>query len=387
MGRQLYVFLALSVFTILLLGRAASCQQTDPYTVVKAYPSLTFNSPIDLQMPRSGDTRLFIVEQAGKIYGFAAQASASQKDLFLDISDTVSQSGGELGLLGLAFHPNYRRNGYFYVYYTTGSSPIRSVVARYRRSSTDKTVADPASGVEILTFDQPYENHNGGQIAFGPDGFLYIATGDGGSGGDPQGNGQSLATLLGKILRIDVDHRSGDSKYRIPRSNPFRRTAGAKGEIFAYGLRNPWRFSFDSRTGLLWAGDVGQDAREEIDIVRKGKNYGWNIREGSTCYSESQGCDSSGKVEPIFDYTHADGESVTGGFVYRGRRLGELRGQYVYGDFISGRIWGLRRRAGRVVNTLLADTSLNISAFGRTRRGELLLLSYSDGAIYKLQKQ
>lgn len=366
-----------------LLPQSAFSQARERFQAVKAYPKLTFSAPIDLQSPKSGDSRLFLAEQSGKIFAFRDAAGVGTKDLFLDLSGVVSQ-GGELGLLGFAFHPKYKDNGYLFVNYTVNSPSLRTVIARYQRSSSNRRIADPDSGVEILSYNQPYDNHNGGQIAFGPDGFLYIASGDGGSAGDPDGNGQDLGTLLGKILRIDVDSTSGELQYAIPESNPFVGVSGAREEIYAYGLRNPWRFSFDARTGRLWAGDVGQDSKEEIDIIRKGGNYGWNIREGKDCFSQSLGCSTTGKIDPVYDYSHSLGQSITGGYVYRGSRFSNLRGKYIFADFITGKVWALHKRSRQWRATTLASTGLFISSFGLSKRKELLLLSYADGSIYKL---
>jgi glucose/arabinose dehydrogenase len=377
-------FLVLTLIIGFTATRAASCQTRERYEAKKAFPNLTFSTPIDLQSPKSGDSRLFIAEQSGKIYAFRDRGSVSTKELYLDLSGVVSQGGDEVGLLGFTFHPSYKDNGYLYVNYTVSSPSLRTVIARYQRGATNSLVADPDSGFEILSFSQPYSNHNGGQIAFGRDGYLYIASGDGGSAGDPDGNGQDLGVLLGKILRINVDETSGELNYSIPSSNPFVGVSGAREEIYAYGLRNPWRFSFDSTTGKLWAGDVGQDSREEINIIRKGGNYGWNIREGKDCFSESLGCSKTGKIDPIFDYSHSVGQSVTGGYVYRGRRFSSLRGKYVFADFVTGKVWALSKSGGRWRSTTLSSTGLFISAFGLSRTKELLLLSYADGSIYKL---
>jgi glucose/arabinose dehydrogenase len=256
------------------------------------------------------------------------------------------------------------------------------VVAEYHTSTTDPNVADPTERV-LLTLDQPFDNHNGGRIQFGPEGFLYIGFGDGGSGGDPSGNGQNLDTLLGKILRIDV---GSAGLYSVPPDNPFVGQGGARAEIWAYGLRNPWRFSLDSTTGRLFVADVGQGSFEEVDIVAKGGNYGWNIMEGTHCYQPPTGCDTTGLDLPIVDYSHSEGSSVTGGYVYRGTRNQELRGLYIFGDFITGRIWTLTETSPGVwARALLLDTDLNISAFGLDPAGELLVVDY-NGAVYRLRK-
>jgi len=304
---------------------------------------------------------------------------------FLDIRDRVNDDGDEEGLLGLAFHPQFKSNGYFYVDYTA-SGPDRTVIARYQVDPANANRADKNSQLVLLEISQPYSNHNGGQIVFGPDGYLYIAMGDGGSGGDPHNNGQNPQALLGKILRIDVNSPSAGRNYGIPADNPFVNNAsGYKEEIYAYGLRNPWRFSFDSTTGWLWAADVGQNRIEEIDIIEKGKNYGWRIMEGTECYNPGRGCDTRGLVQPIWEYSHETGQSITGGFVYRGSSVPELVGQYIYADYVSGRIWALRYDGhGRAINTELVDTPFLISSFGVDRNNELYLCTFNK-RIYRLR--
>jgi glucose/arabinose dehydrogenase len=303
----------------------------------------------------------------------------------LNLSDKVL-SGGELGLLGLAFDPRFNETGYFYVYYTA-DNPLRSVISRFSVSPSNGSLADANSEEIVLQVLQPNSNHKGGQIAFGPDGYLYIGLGDGGGEGDPLGNGQNLSTLLGKILRIDTESASGGLNYSIPRDNPFAgNTKGYRAEIYAYGLRNPWRFSFDPVTGRLWVGDVGQDRMEEIDIVQNGINYGWNIMEGSLCYFPPSACNQSGLELPVWEYNHSLGYAVTGGFVYRGTAFPDLAGAYVYGDYGSGRIWALRYNgSGPRLNTEIADTGLNIPSFGLDPHNELLICAF-DGNIYKLHR-
>ncbi|MGK7369187.1 MAG: PQQ-dependent sugar dehydrogenase, partial [Candidatus Halalkalibacterium sp. M3_1C_030] len=244
--------------------------------------------------------------------------------------------------------------------------------------------ADPNSETPILQYNQPESNHNGGHLSFGPDGYLYIASGDGGGGGDPYDNGQDPSTLLGNILRIDVDASSNGNKYAIPPNNPFvGNDQGYREEVYAYGLRNPWRFSFDSENGRLFAADVGQNQYEEIDIIESGGNYGWNIMEGAHCYN-SDSCDQSGLILPIWEYDHSEGQSITGGYVYRGPSLNGLTGQYIYGDFSSGRIWALDvSDTDDPSNSELIDTDLNISSFGTDANNELYICSF-DGNIYRL---
>src|SRR3989339_1275940 len=314
-----------------ILFLSCSEKSLPQYTLQEAFPNLTFSSPLDLQNAGDGTDRIFVVEQAGKIYVFENNPGATIKNKFLDITDSVS-SGGEMGLLGLAFHPNYESNGYFYVNYTKSQPYLRTLIVRFKLSSTNPDSADRSSSKILMEITQPYSNHNGGQLAFGPDGYLYIGLGDGGSGGDPHNNAQNKSSWLGKILRIDVDQTQGSINYAIPLNNPFKNnTQGFKEEIYAYGLRNPWRFSFDSPTGRLWCADVGQNAWEEIDLIVKGGNYGWCCYEGNHTYNTT-GCNSNNYINPIWEYGHNSdgGLSITGGFVYRGRNASELSGKYIY---------------------------------------------------------
>lgn len=324
---------------------------------------------------RSG--RLFVVEQAGTIR--IIHNGRVLPTPFLDIRSRVI-SGGELGLLSVAFHPRYASNGRFFVNYTATGARLRTVIAEYRASAADANVADPTERV-ILEIGQPFRNHNGGLNLFGPDGMLYIGMGDGGSAGDPFNNGQRLDTLLGKLLRIDVD---GESPYRVPRDNPFAGRRGARGEIWAYGLRNPWRFSFDRATGRLLLADVGQHKWEEIHLIEKGQNYGWNIMEGWHCFNPPTGCRKAGLRLPIAEYDHAQGCSITGGYVYRGSRLPDLRGRYLFGDYCSGRLWALTEgRGSRWRMTQLLSTGLQISSFGEDQEGELYVVDHRGG-IYRI---
>lgn len=378
---------------ILVLSYTTACSQpnqSDPpiqngaITVVEAFPALSFTRPVDFQHAGDNSNRIFVVEQRGVISVFENDASTTQKSNFLNIESQVDDSGNEEGLLGLAFHPDYESNGYFYVNYTA-SSPNRTVISRFTVSSSNPNQADTGSELVLLEYDQPYSNHNGGQVSFGPDGYLYIAVGDGGSGGDPQGNGQNLKTLLGSILRIDVDQASGASNYSIPADNPFANNSeGFRGEIYAYGLRNPWRFSFDSANGQLWTGDVGQNKFEEVDIITKGGNYGWNTMEGLHCFKPAD-CNQEGLELPIWEYDHTQGDiSITGGFVYRGALLEELEGLYIYADYVSGRIWTLDGNdPANPVNKELLNADFPISSFGIDQNQELYICGFDD-KIYKL---
>lgn len=343
--------------------------------LVNPFPNLTFNQPLDLQSPDDDTDRIFVVEKRGSILVFPNNAATSTNTTFLSLNGISTTS--EQGLLGLAFHPDYRNNGFFYVFYTPTSS--LAVVSRFRVSD-DANVADAGSEERILEIPQPETNHNGGQISFGPDGFLYIAVGDGGGGGDPDNNAQNRTNLLGTILRIDVDNPQNGSNYGIPSNNPFVNEALVRPEIYAYGLRNPWRMSFDVGSGSLWTADVGQGAREEINRVVSGGNYGWKIFEGTSCFSGD--CSVTGLEQPVFEYNHDNGDrSVTGGFVYRGTAIPELVGKYVYGDFVSGRIWALDVNTG--VNELLLDSRLSIASFGTDNANEIFICDFG-GHIYTL---
>ena len=332
-------------------------------------------SPVDLQ--HAGDSRLFILEQRGSIR--VVQDGNLLPDPFLDIQEKVTSSGNEQGLLGLAFHPKYASNGLFFVNYTGKGGD--TLVARYQ-VSTDANRTDPSTETILLRIGQPFPNHNGGGMAFGPDGYLYVGSGDGGAAGDPFNNGQSLDTLLGKLLRVDVDQ--GDA-YGIPSDNPFAQGGGLP-EIWAYGLRNPWRFTFDSLTGDLFIGDVGQGDWEEIDFLPAGSpggaNFGWDLREGLHPYS---GGSAEGLLDPVAEYGHNLGCSVTGGAVVRSPSLPEWQGVYLYGDYCSGRIWGLLRGPqGGWQNSILFETDFRITSFGTDQRGEVYVLD-REGTIYRLE--
>ena len=337
-----------------------------------------FREPTNLVQAHDG--RLLVTEQDGRIWAFdPAGSEVPAATEFLDITDRVSSRRSEEGLLGLALDPANEQR--LYVYYSA-ADPRRSVVSRFTLAA-DRSRADPDSELVILEVGQPYANHNGGQIAFGPDGYLYIGLGDGGSAGDPLGSGQDTSSLLGSILRIDVSQATTAQPYAIPPDNPFA-SGGGRGEIWAYGLRNPWRFSFDRATGELWTGDVGQNRWEEIDLIERGGNYGWNRLEGNHCFS-ARDCDRAGTVPPVWEYS-LDGQpcSVIGGYVYRGSTIPWLRGVYVYGDFCTGEVFGLRYTDGQVIeHQRLADTRRRIMSFAEDDSGELYLLSQKSG-IYRL---
>ena len=346
------------------------------YNIENAYPNLTFDNPVGIYHSGDNTNRIFILEQEGLIKVFNNDASAINVEIFLDITSIVDQDGGytEEGLLGLAFHPNYNENGYFFVNYTS-HNPRRNVIARYNVSANNPNQADEESSFIILEVNQPYTNHNGGQLSFGPDAYLYIIFGDGGSAADPHNNGQNLTTLLGSLIRIDVDNPTGELNYGIPPDNPFIAPLAARDEIYAYGLRNMWRFSWDFETGLLWGADVGQNAYEEIDIIYSGLNYGWNTMEGNHCYPIGSDCNTDGLELPIWEYELYVNDvcSITGGYVYRGNDLNGLIGKYIYGDWCTGDIWALTYESdNNIINQHLLTTGINITTFGLDQFNELL---------------
>jgi glucose/arabinose dehydrogenase len=353
-------------------------------TAVAAYPNLSFEQPVEYLHGGDSSNRVFAIERTGKIFVFDNNPQVAKTALFLDLSNLIDASYIEKGLLGLAFHPKYSENGLFYVNYTNRT---HTIVARYRVNPANPEQALPDSGQVLLAIAQPYRNHNGGHLAFGPDGYLYIGMGDGGSAGDPQGNAQNLGSLLGKMLRIDVNQALGGKSYGIPVDNPwFGNKTGYQEEIYAYGLRNPWKFSFDVQNGRLWVADVGQNKVEEIDIVEKGLNYGWNTMEGSQCYPTSINCSQDGLQRPVWEYTHPLGNSITGGYVYYGNQIPGLYGAYIYGDYVTGMIWALWIDADQVPhNFLLLDSKINISSFGLDQNNELYILDLG-GKIYKLKE-
>ena len=339
------------------------------------------DAPVALTHAGDGSGRLFVAEQGGRIVSLNADGDPTP---FLDVSSLIV-SGGERGLLGLAFHPEFEENGRFFVNYTDTAGD--TVIAEYQATPSDTLQADASSARVLLRVDQPYSNHNGGHLEFGPDGYLYIALGDGGSAGDPHENGQDLSTLLGKILRIDVDEQS-EGDYGVPPDNPFVGETDARPEIWAFGLRNPWRFSFDRATGQMWIGDVGQVTLEEIDRARAGEgglNFGWNDMEGSACYEPADDCARDGRVLPITEYAHDFGCSVTGGHVYRGDKEPSLVGGYFFGDYCSGTIWAVAEDApvGSPPIEML-QTEASISSFGEDEAGELYLTDLSSGSVFRL---
>ncbi|MGB7739586.1 MAG: PQQ-dependent sugar dehydrogenase [Steroidobacteraceae bacterium] len=362
----------------------------------RAFASLpAFSSPILLLQGPGDATRWFVVEQRGTVRVFDNQPAVATSSSFVDISARV-RSGGEQGLLGMAFHPGFPTDPRVYLSYTNATSGLVSRVSEFRTRDGGATL-DPASEVILLTVAQPEINHNGGHIAFGPDGLLYIGLGDGGSGGDPWGtigNGQNLRTLLGKLLRIDVNGSTGNVPYRIPASNPYAGNAlcnsgtGAQNcpEIYAYGLRNPWRWSFDRLSGELWLADVGQGAIEEVDRIVSGGNYGWRCFEGTGSYNSTCGPNAASSLPPVAQYSHAVGQSITGGYVYRGAAMPALVGRYVFGDFVSGRIWHIARDTAPTLSVTAGfDSGLSIASFGQGIDGELYVVNYG-GTLHRLRQ-
>lgn len=323
--------------------------------------------------------------QRGEVMAFRVDADgrASEPEVWLDIRDATSRRGNEEGLLDVAFHPDFANNGRLFVHHSLAGEREGRVV-EFRAPEGFSAPVDRTTGRTLLAIDQPYRNHNGGELEFGPDGMLYLGLGDGGSAGDPEGRAQDLGTLLGKLLRIDVDGESPGLAYAIPPDNPFADVDGARGEIWALGLRNPWRFSFDPATGELWVGDVGQLRFEEIDVVTRGGNYGWRRLEGFEVYDAGAAMGPNPPIDPVLAYPRSEGTSVTGGHVYRGERVEALRGQYVYGDYGSGRVWMVPAAAPSDTEPVLLFRCERPASFGRDARGELYVCSF-DGRIYRIE--
>ncbi len=381
LGSKKFIQVAFYLF-IMLFGFSGVLKATPEIQIEAVITGL--DNPVAITHAGDGSGRLFITQLSGQILIFDGNQILPEP--FLDIGSLVS-TGGERGLFSVSFHPEYTNNGFLFVNYTDINGD--TVVARYSVSA-EPNVADSDSAFILLTVPQPFANHNGGQLQFGPDGFLYIGMGDGGSGGDPSNNAQTLSNLLGKILRIDVD---GGSPYSIPADNPFMGEPGASEEIWALGLRNPWRFSFDRLTGDLFVADVGQSNLEEVNYQpvdsQGGENYGWRLMEGSDCFNPSVNCNNGMLTLPILEYDHSLGCSITGGYRYRGNENPGLLGVYFYGDFCTGRIWGAtQNNAGEWTTTVLLDTDLSITAFGEDENGEIYLAHFSsgDGTIYRISE-
>ncbi|MBE0599045.1 MAG: PQQ-dependent sugar dehydrogenase [Desulfuromonadales bacterium] len=376
---------------LLLLGTACNGGSSSSPAIAaeisleRAFAELSFRQPVAMVQAPGNGSRWWVLEKGGRVLTFTA--GEAEAAVALDLGERVDAGPGEAGLLGIAFHPRFVENSQLFLSYTAPGSPLVSRITRFTTPDGGRTI-DPATEQILLTLEQPFGNHNGGQIAFGPDGYLYIGFGDGGSGGDPQGNGQNVQTLLGAILRLDVDTSGGERAYGIPGDNPFA-AGGGRPELYAWGQRNPWRFSFDRQTGRLWAADVGQNHWEEVNLIDRGGNYGWNIREGSHCYPPSvQTCRTEGLIDPVAEYPNAGGDcSITGGYVYRGQKLPSLQGRYLFGDFCSGRLWALPLNADGVPaggHRLLLDSDHQISSFAEGNDGELYLLDFGGGGVWQV---
>lgn len=400
LGPRLLAVVLCGLVTGCKLAPAAPRAPDSGVAVVRAFPGVAFEAPLGLYEAPGDAGRLYVLERAGRVRVFPRDeaVTAAQVTTALDLSKVVVTSG-EGGLLGLAFHPRWPERPEVFLSYTErgpGRHPLRSVVSRFRSRDRGATF-DAASEERLFEVDQPWTNHNGGNLAFGPDGFLYFGLGDGGSGGDPRDSGQRLDTTLGKLLRLDVEVPAAE-RYGIPRDNPFasegtpcnRGSAAMDGpegarcaELYAWGLRNPWRFSFDTKTGELWVGDVGQNTWEEVDLVVRGGNYGWRRREGAHCFKPAVGCGTEGLVEPVVEYGREVGVSVTGGYVYRGTAVPSLVGKYVFGD-LNGAVFVLERGSGGASFRPLVATTLTIASFAQLADGEVYVLDLSRGGVYRL---
>ena len=366
----------------LLAAMPASGEEATNLKIVRAFPNLQLERPIVLTWDGVDRDSLYVVTQYGKVLKMPNKQSNTENDLevILDWEEKVyyNDKENEQGLLGLAFHPKFKENGQFFLHYTIEGKPEHTnVISRFKIGKDGK--ADPTSEEVLISITHPFWNHKGGGLAFGPDGYLYISVGDGGKANDPFGNGQNKATLLGKILRIDVDHKDEGKTYAIPKDNPFAKEKGAKGEIYAYGFRNVWGMNFDPKTKQLWAADVGQDLWEEIDIVVKGGNYGWNLREGFHKFPLGIGGGSDPRkdlIEPVYEYHHDFGKSITGGFVYRGKKFPDLNGWYLYADYVTSKVWALKvdEETKAVTNRSIPfDKTSTFIAFGNDPDDELYL--------------
>jgi glucose/arabinose dehydrogenase len=382
--------LLLSAFTLV-------AKQEIPLVHFKqTYSNVPMQRPLWLCEAPDHSKRIFVIEQAGRILIMPADRSRSDAKVFLDLTDRKPFEKNEEGVLGFAFHPKYKKNGKFYLFYSQ-QEPKRSVISEFQVSKNPDG-ADKTSERILMQWERPNWNHDGGEIEFGPDGYLYISVGDGGGKNDQYGNSQKKDSLLAKILRIDVDARTEGLPYGIPRDNPFLMDKSFRPEIYAWGMRNPWRFSFDRKTGLLYCGDVGQDKWEEIDIIQKGGNYGWSYREGSHEFKEGAPADAK-FIDPILEYphnaslgtNHQPGISITGGYVYRGKKISGLQGVYVYADWGTGTVWGLRYEKGKVTASRVLELApkvfpaRQVCSFGEDANGELYLLGY-DHKIYQMEE-
>jgi glucose/arabinose dehydrogenase len=353
-----------------------------------AFPGISFEFPLAMIPAPAPGTDWFVVEKGGRIHRVTGEGDGATSTLFVDLTDRVYSGDSEMGLLGFAFDPDFAGTNLVYLSYNYLDDGEK--FSRISSMTVDATtnVAIPSSESVILELSQPYGNHNGGSIAFGPDGFLYISFGDGGAAGDPENRAQNLEVLWGKMLRIDVHPADTTQPYAIPSDNPFAAGGGAP-EIFAWGLRNVWKFSFDTQTGELWAGDVGQGEIEEVDIIRNGLNYGWRVFEGTTCYTTASACADLQTEDPVVEYSHAEGHSITGGFVYRGNSMPARVGQYIFGDFVDGKIWAVVEdpETGQPARELIfAAGGLNIAGFAQGHDGEMYVINVAAGPGGFIQK-
>ena len=383
---------------IILLVSTLWAQQT---TFVPIHDNLVFDEPVQILFDGLQTKVAYVVEKGGVVYRAQMNKDCETKEAFMDIQDRVYVKNSEEGLLSMAFHPNFKEDNRVFVWYTA-NKPRRTVLSSFlvnhiKRDTQEITptvepAVDIGSEIILLTVRQPWGNHNGGTVLFGPDNYLYVSIGDGGSGGDPHDNGQNTNTLLGTVIRIDVNNTDGDKKYSIPPDNPFVSTGKEthQEEIWAWGLRNVWRMSFDKETGFLWGGDVGQHEWEEINIINKGGNFGWNIREGKHPFDESV-VPTTELVDPVYEYGRRSGGSITGGYVYRGKQIPELWGKYLFSDYMSGRTWALTKD-GKVYSAerIAREPSLAISSYGESPDGEILVCGFKSpyfrkGRIYRLE--
>jgi len=379
--------IAIAVCAITLTTVSAPAAEELAVGIEPVFQEIRFNKPIVITHAGDGSDRVFIAEQEGIIWHVENKPGVKKRTKFLDMQKKVTwkQTENEEGLLGMAFHPQYKKNGQFFVYYTTTSKPHVSVISRFRVSKDDPNRADPQFEEEIMRIKQPFWNHNGGTLAFGPDGYLYIALGDGGKANDPLQSGQDLSQILGSILRIDIDNKDAGKAYAVPKDNPFVKTENAKPEIWAYGVRNIWRMAFDRKTGDLWAGDVGQNLWEEVNIIVRGGNYGWSIREGRHKFGPNGVGPRADLIEPVLEYDHKTGKSITGGVVYRGEKVPALQGMYLYADYIGSQVWALDydRKAKKIrKNVMLKKMDQPLITFGEDEQGEVYFSS-SFGNIYR----
>jgi glucose/arabinose dehydrogenase len=360
---------------------------------VSSVPAFTklgkFDRPIVLTNANDGTNRIFLAAQKGKIFVFENDQDVSEKKTFLDIDDRVHyyEKQNEEGLLGLAFHPKYKENGEFFVFYTTEKEEHTTVISRFKVSKDDPNKADPESEEEIFRLKEPFWNHNGGTLAFGPDGYLYVCLGDGGFKNDSLKNGQNLKTLHGSILRIDVDQKTAARRYGIPKDNPFVNKKDAQPEIYAYGIRNVWRLAFDPKTGQGWFGDVGQDLWEEVNLLKKGANYGWSIREAMHPFGEDGVEARADLMDPIWEYDHKTGKSITGGNVYRGSKVKALNGYYIYADYVTGIVYGLKYdfdKKAVTENRKIPGSIHPVMSFGQDEEGEVYFLTV-QGDIHRFE--